>query len=44
MAEGGVPSDEDDDMCEYERMRLENIRHNHDMLRNLGEGQWVWSR
>ena len=26
----------DDDLCDYEKKRLENIRKNHGMLRSLG--------
>ena len=29
-------SESDDGLCDYERLRLENIRKNHSMLRSLG--------
>ena len=30
-------SEGEDEMCDYERQRLENIRKNHNMLRSLGQ-------
>ena len=32
----GDSGESDDDLCEYEKKRMENIRKNHGMLRSLG--------
>lgn len=33
----GVSDESEDDICDYEKKRLQNIRKNHSMLRSLGQ-------
>ena len=39
MGDSSSDSSSDDDICDYERKRLKNIRENWDLLRSLGKSR-----